>query len=118
MYWSEQKDSVKQGERGTKEFWMPERRLLAAVLHRAVADYTGSDSSLAAEAAEWIFEEITQPYALCSFAWTCEQLELDPALIAGAIACLPRQTEALPREGREGWEHGQQLAVLARGKAQ
>lgn len=91
MFGLEDQDVLKQGEAGTKEFWTPERRLLAAVLQRAIADYTGSDPRLAEEAADWLFEELCEPCALFSFAWTCEQLELNMALIAAAIACLPRQ---------------------------
>ena len=92
MLWSEHKDDLRLGERGTREFWIPERRLLAAVLHRAVADYTGPDPRVAQDAAEWIFEDLREPCELFSFGWTCEQLELNAALIAGAIGCLPRQS--------------------------
>ena len=112
MYHSEQSDTLKQGERGTREFWTPERRLLAAVLHRAVADYTGSDHTVSQEAAEWIFEEIAQPFPLFSFAWTCEQLELDARLIASAVACLPRQTSA--EENAAAWNPALALSALAR----
>ena len=74
-----------------KGFWIPERRLLAAVLHRAVTDLTGSDPRMAQEAHDWIFEEVIEPYQLFSFAWVCEQLELDSSIISSAISCLPQQ---------------------------
>ncbi len=84
-------------ERDPKEFWIPERRLLAAILHRAVNDYTGPDPRLAEEAGEWLFEEVIEPYQVLTFAWICEQLELDADMISSAITSLPRR-ERFPGE--------------------
>lgn len=51
-----------------------ERRLLAAILRRAVLDYLGDSSELVEEAKEWIFE--SSPSSEYSFHWICEYLGL------------------------------------------
>lgn len=54
----------------------PERKLLVALVKRAVLDYCGTNKQEAREAEEWIFadEESSQQY---SFPWVCELLGLD-----------------------------------------
>src|SRR5438105_1747362 len=61
-----------------------ERRLLAAILRRAVLDYLGESKDLSKEAETWIFhpqtaaerDNIPRDY---SFHWICMQLGLDTA---------------------------------------
>ena len=63
---------------------IPEKRLLAAVLQRAVTDFLSGEAELADGARSWIFdEEITD--APLSFAFICEALDLDPQGLKKAI---------------------------------
>ena len=70
----------------------PERRLLLAVLERAILDYVGNDSKEVAEAEEWIFSEIDDPsFTAYSFPWICQELDLDVATIAKSIEAMPKR---------------------------
>jgi len=70
----------------------PERRLLLAILERAILDYVGNDPREIDEAEQWLFDgsgsHATQQF---SFAWVCEQLDLDPVKIAEKIRAMPRR---------------------------
>lgn len=56
----------------------PERRLLLAILERALLDYVGNDDREAEEAQDWIFGDFgPTPHPQFSFPWICEQLDLD-----------------------------------------
>ncbi|MCB0325180.1 MAG: hypothetical protein KDD69_16470 [Bdellovibrionales bacterium] len=54
---------------------IPERKLLLAVLKRAVLDFLSADQSTRAEASDWIFRDDGKQQFTIS--WICEQLELD-----------------------------------------
>lgn len=55
---------------------LPEKRLLAAVLQRAITDFVGGDGELKEGARSWIFDnEVTD--APLSFIFVCEALDLD-----------------------------------------
>lgn len=70
----------------------PERRLLLAILERAILDYVGNDAREVAEAHEWLFDEDAIPArAQFSFKWICEQLDLDHKSIAEKIRAMPRR---------------------------
>lgn len=70
----------------------PERRLLLAILERAILDYVGNDRKEITEAEEWLFGELEEPsYAIFSFSWVCEQLDLDMKEIASTIKAMPRR---------------------------
>ncbi len=70
----------------------PERRLLLAILERAILDYVGNDHREIQEAEEWLFgESATEKNVQFSFGWLCEQLDLDPIKIAGHIKSMPRR---------------------------
>ena len=98
MFWFTKRDDGQQRE---QDFWIPERRLLAAVLQRAVSDFTGPDGRAAEEAAAWIFDKPEEPHGIFSFAWICEQLELDLAMVTEAIDRLPRDAQSfIELEGR------------------
>jgi hypothetical protein len=70
----------------------PERRLLLAILERAILDYVGNDVREIAEAQEWLFdEEASSGRSNFSFKWICEQLDLDYSSIADKIKAMPRR---------------------------
>jgi len=73
----------------------PERRLLLAVLERAILDYVGNDSQEIQEAEDWLFGDLdsfsSEPYAEFTFPWVCQQLDLDVFQIAAVIKRMPRR---------------------------
>lgn len=57
----------------------PERRLLAAVLNRAITDFLcDSDPKSQEEAKEWIFTPLSDAPEPFSFQFVCMELDLDP----------------------------------------
>lgn len=78
---------------GTSSAGSPERRLLAAILERAVLDYVGNNATDITEAEQWIFEE---PYEAAtsseySFSWVCRELDLEPSEISSKISAMPKR---------------------------
>lgn len=70
----------------------PERRLLLAILERAILDFVGNDSREVTEAEAWLFGELDNPsLAQFSFPWICEQLDLNMYHIADKIRAMPRR---------------------------
>jgi hypothetical protein len=70
----------------------PERRLLLAILERAILDYVGNDVKEVEEAEVWLFGDLDSPRnAQFSFPWICEQLDLDTYRIAAKIRSMPRR---------------------------
>lgn len=70
----------------------PERRLLAAILERAILDYVGNDEKEMLEAEEWIFSEVDSHTAgEFSFPWLCRELDLDVKFIADKIKAMPKR---------------------------
>jgi hypothetical protein len=70
----------------------PERRLLLAILERAILDYVGNDPREVQEAEEWLFgAPESGGRNQFSFPWLCEQLDLDPRKIAHKIKAMPRR---------------------------
>lgn len=66
---------------------LPEKRLLAAILSRAIVDISGSSSLnplIIEHAHEWIFGEYLPEIPL-SFDWVCEELDLSPSALREAI---------------------------------
>ena len=72
--------------------YLAERKLLIAVLRRALFDYFGNKKSDKASAAEWLFDESSST-ELFSFNWVCEQLGFEPKHVLSRILQLP------PRKG-------------------
>ena len=70
----------------------PERRLLLAVLERAILDLVGNDEQEVQTAKDWLFGD-TEPHTPTefSFAWVCQQLDLDPSHTADLIGKMPRR---------------------------
>jgi hypothetical protein len=65
----------------------PERRLLLAILERAILDFVGNE-----EAEDWLFNSPDAGIrSQFSFQWLCEQLDLDHAKIAKKIRAMPRR---------------------------
>ena len=81
----------------------PERRLLLAILERAILDYVGNDAKEAREASIWIFghsemqdnlEEDADDeakYDIFSFRGVCQQLDLNWQNIARIIKEMPKR---------------------------
>jgi hypothetical protein len=70
----------------------PERRLLLAVLERAILDYVGNDPAELADAQEWFFNELNElPYRKFSFPWICQQLDLDVEKTLATIKRMPKR---------------------------
>lgn len=70
----------------------PERRLLLAVLERAILDFVGNDERELQEAEEWIFSELEDPsYDEFTFAWVCRELDLDYRKISAQIKEMPKR---------------------------
>lgn len=70
----------------------PERNLLMATLERAILDYVGNHDGEILAAEEWIFaaEEEHKP-GVFTFAWVCEQLDLEAEKIAYVIKNMPKR---------------------------
>ena len=68
----------------------PERRLLLGILERAILDYVGNDKREADQAKSWIHSSDTIEDEF-SFAWICNQLDLDPSSTAAYIQALPKR---------------------------
>lgn len=96
----------------------PERRLLMAILERALLDYVGNDSREVEEAEEWIFSdgddtkhvnysspELSSPSF--SFPWLCSELDLDTDQIRAKIRGMPRRGKSriAPWYLTKGYEH-------------
>lgn len=73
----------------------PERRLLLAVLERAILDFVGNDSRELEEANDWIFGDDGALHSGAapqfSFRWICQELDLDPAKIMETIRAMPKR---------------------------
>lgn len=78
------------------------RKLLVALLERAILDYVGSVHDQYLHAGEWINDVEADPLEdQWSFAWVCEQLNLQPDVMRAQIVSLPRKPtyppEIVPR---------------------
>jgi len=70
----------------------PERRLLLAILERALLDFVGNDQKEYEEAFDWIFNNVeTDSPEEFSFPWVCSYLDLDLADIKAKIRVMPRR---------------------------
>jgi hypothetical protein len=62
----------------------PEKRLLAAVLQRAITDYVSGDGEVQEGARAWLFDNEPTDAPL-SFRFVCEALDLDPESLRSAV---------------------------------
>lgn len=65
--------------------FVPEKRLLAAVLQRAVTDYVTGDGDLREGARDWILDDEEENEAPLTFKFICEALDLDVISLRKAI---------------------------------
>lgn len=77
----------------------PERRLILAILERAILDFVGNDQKEILEAEAWIFgddddAENNDNFMTFSFAWVCQQLDLDIEDIREKIRAMPKRGES------------------------
>jgi hypothetical protein len=75
--------------------YVPEKRLLAAVLHRAYADLLSGDGEVQQGALAWILEEDPSEYHL-TFSFICEALDIDSEGVKRKI--LSRKKEKIYEE--------------------
>ncbi len=64
--------------------YVPEKRLLAAVLQRAITDYVSGEGELREGARAWLMENEPSDAPL-TFQFICEALDLDYESLKGAI---------------------------------
>ena len=69
----------------------PERRLLLAILERAILDFVGNDSREIQGSSDWLFGDDSEDDGEFSFGWVCRQLDLDPESIAEHIRMMPKR---------------------------
>ena len=74
----------------------PERRLLAAVLQRAITDFLSGEGELQTSAREWLFtsDDVNEPFG---FAYICEALDFHKEELRKAIS---RQFDQIATTGR------------------
>lgn len=63
---------------------VPEKRLLAAVLQRAVTDYLGGEGEIQEGARAWLFDDEPTDAPL-TFRFICEALDLDAGSLRNAV---------------------------------
>lgn len=76
---------------------VPEKRLLAAVLQRAITDFIGADGEVKDGARQWLLEDGPSDSPL-SFLFICEALDLDHESLRKAILLQQEQGVKLPEE--------------------
>ncbi len=69
----------------------PERRLLLAILERAILDFVGNDLQEVHSAEAWLFDEEASISDRFSFPWICHELDLEEGHISGLIRKMPRR---------------------------
>lgn len=69
----------------------PERRLLLAILERAILDFVGNDTREIQGSSDWMFSDDSDDDGEFSFGWVCRQLDLDPDSIAEHIRAMPKR---------------------------
>ncbi len=72
----------------------PERRLLLAVLERAVLDFVGNDEREMESAEQWLFGDSEADVSTArefSFPWICRELDLDIKRISEKINQMPKR---------------------------
>lgn len=77
---------------------VPEKKLLAAVLQRAVTDYVSGEGDLKETARRWLFLNEPSDSPL-KFLFICEALDLDVDSLRAAIV---HQEEVFSKEGKDG----------------
>ena len=76
---------------------IPEKRLLAAVLQRAITDFVSGDGELREGAQIWLFDDEPTDAPL-TFAFVCEALDLDRDGLRSAILSQAKAAAATSNE--------------------
>ena len=71
----------------------PDRRLLLAIVERAILDLVGNDQKEAQSAEAWLFDEDDDTESQFSFAWICQELDLQLYDIRTKIRNMPKRGE-------------------------
>jgi hypothetical protein len=74
---------------------LPEKRLLAAVLQRAITDFISGDQDVQEDAAQWLLDDEPSGSPL-TFDFVCEALDIDPESLRRQIIA---QRVSLPASG-------------------
>lgn len=77
---------------------VPEKRLLAAVLQRAVTDFVSGEGDMRDNAFAWLTGQADAEEAPLSFAFICEALDLDAESLRKAILAQATQQESLAQQ--------------------
>lgn len=72
----------------------PERRLLLAIVERSILDLVGNDTRESENAAGWLFDDDDDSGSHFSFAWICQELDLDLCDIREKIKNMPKRGES------------------------
>lgn len=76
----------------------PERRLILAILERAILDFVGNDAKEVLTSEDWMFgdddDEDDDVMTEFSFRWVCQQLDLDLKDIREKIKAMPKRGES------------------------
>ena len=72
----------------------PARRLLLAVLERAILDFVGNDERELEDAQGWFFDDDDDGSDEFSFAWICDELDLDVIHIREKIRKMPKRGDS------------------------
>ena len=79
----------------------PERRLLAAILQRAITDFLTGEGDMQVSAKEWLFEQESETIDNFGFCYICEALDFHKEELRKAIS---GQYERLMREKKAAIE--------------
>jgi hypothetical protein len=74
---------------------LPEKRLLAAVLQRAITDFMSGDQDVQEDSAQWLLDDEPSGSPL-TFDFVCEALDIDPESLRRQIIA---QRVSLPASG-------------------
>lgn len=77
----------------------PERKLLVAMIERAILDYFGNQAVERSEAANWLFSgEAANEDDPFSFVWVCGQLDLNCGHIATQLKTMDPKVHRRPQQ--------------------
>lgn len=76
---------------------LPEKRLLAAVLQRAITDFISGDQDVQEDSAQWLLDDEPSGSPL-TFEFVCEALDIDPESLRRQIIA---QRDSMPAAGSD-----------------
>ena len=90
--------------------FIPEKRLLAAVLQRAVTDFLTAEGDLKDSAENWLFGKESDQVAL-SFIYVCAALDMDEDNLRGAIKSQIGSAKVREKEARRRRKNQQTMVM-------